>query len=505
MLCTCGCSNAEGARFCRQCGTALPGAAAVQVRRVLSGRRLAAVVVLAAVAAAGYWWSGRPPGPYRPDNGGLFPIAVDGKHGFMDRDGAHVIPPQFDEALEFSEGLAAVRVGNKYGFVDAKGQLVITPQFDSVNAFRYGRAVVRQAQGVGFIGENGTFIHGPTLMWMHDFSGDLAPVRTAAGQSGFVTRAGEILFAGRFENVGGFSEGLAPASSAGRWGYISADGEWRVQPQFEYATLFSEGLAAVRVGGKYGYVDADGRFVINPQFISADAFSGGVARVADESDRWRFVDRAGRFPCNATFVALGNIQEGLAPARVDHEAHWGFVDAGCQMVLQPGFDAAGAFQNGLARVWVLGREGYISASGAFVLDPFPGMTVAEAREKAKADAEAEVLRVRRALEQRIAAGTAGVWTGGLNGARDAVLTLEWTGATAAGVMTAGPWRQTMTGTIGPDGEVTLVGTSVTAINESARGEYFLDTIVLRLSDDSTQMVGTFSDAGGSRGRAAFRR
>jgi hypothetical protein len=51
---------------------------------------------LVVVAAAGYWWMNRPPGRYKPDNSGLYPINVDGKYGFMDRSGKTVITPQFD-------------------------------------------------------------------------------------------------------------------------------------------------------------------------------------------------------------------------------------------------------------------------------------------------------------------------------------------------------------------------------------------------------------------------
>ena len=35
------------------------------------------------------------------------------------------IQPQFDEATDFSEGLAAVKIGGKWGFVDKSGKFVI--------------------------------------------------------------------------------------------------------------------------------------------------------------------------------------------------------------------------------------------------------------------------------------------------------------------------------------------------------------------------------------------
>jgi hypothetical protein len=95
------------------------------------------------VTAAGYWWINRPPGPYKPDNGGLYPINVNGKYGFMDRSGKTAITPQFDHTYGFSEGLASVLVGNKWGYINTKGVLVVTPQFDNAEPFWYGRASVK--------------------------------------------------------------------------------------------------------------------------------------------------------------------------------------------------------------------------------------------------------------------------------------------------------------------------------------------------------------------------
>ena len=58
----------------------------------------------------------------------------------MDEHGRLEIEPLFDEALEFSEGLAAVRVGDRWGFVDADGKMAIRPQFESAYYFHDGVA-----------------------------------------------------------------------------------------------------------------------------------------------------------------------------------------------------------------------------------------------------------------------------------------------------------------------------------------------------------------------------
>ena len=48
----------------------------------------------------------------------LVPVQVNDKTGYIDRTGKTVIKPQFDMALNFSEGLAYVRSDNKSGYMD---------------------------------------------------------------------------------------------------------------------------------------------------------------------------------------------------------------------------------------------------------------------------------------------------------------------------------------------------------------------------------------------------
>jgi hypothetical protein len=467
---------------------------------------LAAVAVVAVVAAAGYWWLNRPPDRYKADNSGLYPIKVDGKYGFMDRTGNTVITPQFDETGGFSEGLAAVRIGNKFGYINTKGVVVITPQFDGAAGvvslpvglyeFRSGRAVVVLGGRYGFIDKDGRYSHNPDLRSATWFSGEVAAVTTEAGEAAFVNRSGKVVMSGKFEEVGSFAAGLAPAASGGKWGYIDATGKWVIDPQFEGAAGFADGLAPVVVGGRVGYINQKGKFVVNPQFDPGSAgFSEGFAvvrsegglgildttgrtvgevkfpadiaafyptnisqyqapkqlrashiffltegkdenvvkalaedvlkkakapgadfaalakqysndvangdrggdldyfgpgRMAREFEQAAFALKVGdisdlvkistgyhiikivdRKPETTRLLATGNSSEGLV--RVQTDDGWGFMDHTGKMVICPQFDSAGDFRGGLALVAVGGKEAYVTTTGAFLVDPFPGV------------------------------------------------------------------------------------------------------------------------------------
>jgi rRNA maturation protein Nop10 len=89
-----------------------------------------------------------------------------GKYGFFDRRGQIAIPPRFDFAAPFSEGLAAVcegceevsdgehrfLQGGAWGFIDRTGALVIPARFQEVRPFQKSRAKVKlngQWQSIG--------------------------------------------------------------------------------------------------------------------------------------------------------------------------------------------------------------------------------------------------------------------------------------------------------------------------------------------------------------------
>lgn len=55
-----------------------------------------------------------------------------GNYGFIDSDWNYIIEPQFYDAYNFSEDLAAVNVKGLWGFIDTNGGMVIEPQYKEV-------------------------------------------------------------------------------------------------------------------------------------------------------------------------------------------------------------------------------------------------------------------------------------------------------------------------------------------------------------------------------------
>jgi hypothetical protein len=113
----------------------------------------------------------------QPFSEGLAEVKITDDWGYIDKTGSIVIPPQFSDydgnidtlketrpplhiingTMSFSEGLAAVQVGGKWGFINKNGAVVINPNFLDVvgGGFREDLAFVFINGKYGFIEKTG--------------------------------------------------------------------------------------------------------------------------------------------------------------------------------------------------------------------------------------------------------------------------------------------------------------------------------------------------------------
>lgn len=191
----------------------------------------------------------------------ILPLKISGLWGYVDRQGAVKIKPQFKEASEFCNGYAAVKLGDKYGLIVPSGQFTVQPIYDLVSEYNTENIV-------------------PVCM-------------------------GDCKY--NFE---------AGTNNNARWGFADVrTGALKVRPQFTKAGLFGEHLAAVCIGpcfdiyntktfsttkatGKWGFVDASGTFVISPQFDEVGLFAKGLAPATlgtDDNAKSGYIDHKGAF------------------------------------------------------------------------------------------------------------------------------------------------------------------------------------------------------------------
>lgn len=323
----------------------------------------------------------------------LFPIKAGDKWGYVDNKGQYVINSQFEEAFNFSEGLALFKsTDGKFGFIGEDGKYVINPIYKDANSFSEGLAAVVMENGKpqfidkdnkilfsvdkaeyclgfkeglarvkikgkwGFIDKTGKVVVNPIYEDAQDFSDGLAAVAKKDEKKdevkwGYIDKSGAVKINFQFVKdkdkwfcePGSFTDGLAFTSSDGKqWGCIDKDGKYQINPQFEgdfgNPYEFKNGVSLVAQGGSYGFIDKKGKYVINPQFKEARRFSGNNFAAVQHSDgKWGFINKEGKYEINPQFedVAVGffgNI------AFVKSSDKYGIIDKKGLYIVNPQFD-----------------------------------------------------------------------------------------------------------------------------------------------------------------------
>lgn len=177
-----------------------------------------------------------------------------GKYGFK-KDGIIVIPAKYGYACNFSEGLAVVNLNGKWGYIDKNGKEVIPIKYDSGCAFSEGLARVYLNDEYCYIDKNGKAVTN-----YHNNSSE-GKIRVGIeGKWGYVDRIGTEVIPIMYDFAGDFSEGLAEVKLNGKYGFIDKTGKEIIPIKFDYTSGFKNGRAGVNLEGKWGYIDKQGNF-----------------------------------------------------------------------------------------------------------------------------------------------------------------------------------------------------------------------------------------------------
>jgi len=131
------------------------------------------------------------------------------------------------------------------------------------------------------------------FIFSYSYAQELERVQCENGKFGFKDKeTGETIIPFKFDDVGYFSEGLAPAKLGKKWGYVDKTGATVIPFKYGQARGFYEGLAAVNQRGKFGYIDKNGKNVIPFRYETVASFADGVAPVSRKR-KHGFIDKTG--------------------------------------------------------------------------------------------------------------------------------------------------------------------------------------------------------------------
>ena len=313
----------------------------------------------------------------------LFPVLLNGEWGYINKKGALVIEPRYQQAFDFSEGLAVVRENWRWKYIDESGEEAFEGSFEDLQAFNEGKAAVRVDGRWGYINLEGDFIINPRFRGAAPFSNNRAFVRSLDYRDYYyIDETGNALDALSmpgdmdFIESGSFTEERALVLEDGLYGYIDPTGNTVIDLQYVEALPFSDQLAAVLISDRWGFIDPMGTITISPQFVSAGIFNNGLAPARKNSNQFGYIDKTGTFLIAEQFDEVRAFNEELAPVRMGEK--WTFITIDGTPITEAKFDEVEGFNKGLARVitYTLNDEneveeeiGYINESGRYVWFP----------------------------------------------------------------------------------------------------------------------------------------
>lgn len=264
--------------------------------------------------------------PFRVARPGRLEPHSDGhKVGFVDEHGQFKIPPSFDEALSFSDGLAAVKIGERWGFVDGSGRQVIPAKFTGAYYFHDGVGTADLDSADVLIDKSGRVLATGFGFEQGIASQGRVPV-TGDDKSGYLDLLGHIVIPLIYDSVSTFSDGLAAVETAGKWGYIDTSGRVIIPFEFDDAGRFGSGLAAVKLGTRTAFINRSGSFVFDlpfdtpPTFSTLDEESGSLTAGSDVTSFWTPDHKFGYVNTN------GRVIWGLVEESPSHPPLLGWTD-----------------------------------------------------------------------------------------------------------------------------------------------------------------------------------
>jgi len=287
---------------------------------------------------------------------GLFEITEHGSRkegGYIaDKNGRKIFETDRNDVVRFSEGLSRTQTGSGTGFLNTKGEVVIPAEYFDAKNFSEGLAAVSMLD---------------TTM-IDDWH--------AGRRWGYVDKEGTLVIDMKYTSCGSFHEGLAYACSSdklnGKYGYIDKAGQEVIAPQYDSAGNFCNGKALVMEGkgtenGRLWAIDRTGKklkLIAETPVLVADDILGGCVVATQRSamlhgDPMSFLTyyNADGELSYAESIWVQNASEDLMTVQDEKTGKWGYVDKDWHWAIAPIFDDVEKFQDGYAVVYQKTEQG----------------------------------------------------------------------------------------------------------------------------------------------------
>ncbi|MGB9912116.1 MAG: WG repeat-containing protein [Candidatus Kapaibacteriota bacterium] len=218
--------------------------------------------------------------------------------GYINYQGRLAIPLIYEDATDFSEGLAFVKNNEIRGFIDTSNNLVIKMENAAANKFKDGLADINDRRyKVGFMNRNGEIVVPLEFDILDHFYEGLA-FAVKGDTAGFINKEGKYEFYVDAYTAKPFSDSLAFVGKLiqrkMKWCLINNKGEKVTDYIFDDVKEFSEGVAPVLKDGRWYFIDKNGVEVIPNDYLYVDKFVDGLAWVSLRNGKRGYINHSGK-------------------------------------------------------------------------------------------------------------------------------------------------------------------------------------------------------------------
>ncbi len=212
----------------------------------------------------------------------------DNNAGYINTKNEWVIPPTYQYAFDFQQGVARVKKGRNYMYINLKGEPVIQ-DFDNYVIQNY---VIEPSDNTYIVGVRKECnymvydLNGNLLDtydgFINNWSGNAIFGVKKGGKWGYIDGYGKVIVPFEYEEVNNFSEGLASVRKDGKWGYINPKNEVVIPIEFTNKEVgsFKNGGAEYYTDSGAGLINLKGEIIAEPKYDSIEYVNGNIAIVS---------------------------------------------------------------------------------------------------------------------------------------------------------------------------------------------------------------------------------
>lgn len=295
-----------------------------------------------------------------------------GLFGYMNQNGAVLIPAIYDEVSEFHEGLAVVSLHGKSAIINKRNELISELKYDAITDFSGNRAFVKISNYFGLIDREAKIILHPKYADIFIVKEKLFCAKNE-GLFSFYDEDGNLKSKQQFQDINFQLDGNIIVQLNDSIGLLNSNLDFTIKPIYESLKFIFDTVYSYTIFGKMGLISNTGKMLTPPIYDDISQYKAEseniIARLSNSMyylnlDGTKFLPDAYEYFAKAFDIA--SFSSGKAV--FFKKGKFGIIDLKGKVVLKPIYAGLRCFGKNIL-VSKAGKWSFIDTKGSF-LQPF---------------------------------------------------------------------------------------------------------------------------------------